>query len=284
MKKIAIQGIKGCFHHTALSIFFKKNDYEIFECTTFNSLVLAILKYKVNMGIMAIENSIVGDIISNYMLIYQYNIKIIGEIYIPIEHYLMTLPGGKIDKIRQIISHPMAILQCTNFLYKNSKIEISDYYDTAGAAKNIAINKLIGVAAIAPKIAAKIYNLEIIESNIQNFTKNFTRFIIITSLKERTLKQTISFKQRINKVSIALKLLHVKHSLLKILQIISDCNINIAKIQSIPISDQPWKYIFFLDLNVNDINSYNIMKSNMLQCKEVLELRIIGEYQNREIT
>lgn len=278
MEKIAIQGIKGCFHHTALSIFFQKKNYNILECTTFNSLVLAVLQSKVHMGIMAIENSIVGDIIANYILIYKYNLKIIAEIYIPIEHYLMTVPGETIEKIRKIISHPMAILQCTNFLHNNPKIQISDYYDTAGAAKNIAIHQYRGLAAIAPKIAAKIYNLEIIASNIQNFKKNFTRFIIITPIEKQIILEKI-----INKVSIALKLLNVKYSFFQIMKLIAEVNINITKIQSIPISDNPWQYIFFIDLEFHDQNSYTIMKNNMLKCKEVIELRIIGEYKNREI-
>lgn len=279
MKKIAIQGIKGCFHHTALSVYFQNNDYSIFEYKTFNNLVFDIFQYKVDMGIMAIENSIVGDIISNYILIYKYNLKIISEIYIPIEHYLMALHGEKIKNIKKIISHPMAILQCTKFLYKNPKIEISDYYDTAGAAKNISINRIKGLGAIAPKIAAKIYNLEIIASNIQNIKKNFTRFFIIIPFEKNFF-----LEKKINKASISLKLFNVKNSLFSIIKIISDLKINITKIQSIPISELPWQYIFFLDLEFHDMNSYIKMKDLILKSKKIIELRIIGEYKNRVIT
>lgn len=277
MKKIAIQGINGSFHHTALSILFKNKDYYLFECKTFKNLVFSLLKNKVDMGIMAIENSIVGDIISNYILIYKYNLKIISEIYIPIEHYLMALPGEKIEKIKKIISHPMAILQCTNFLQKQPKIEISDYYDTAGAAKYIYLNQIKGIAAIAPKISAKIYKLEIIESNIQNFIKNFTRFLVIT-----TIKKQIFSEKKINKASISLKLLHVKNSIFTIIKVISDLQINITKIQSIPISEKPWQYIFFIDLEFSNINSYIEMKNIIFKSKKLIELRIIGEYKNRE--
>lgn len=276
MLKIGIQGIKGSFHHIAISNIYnklqEKKDYYIYEYDSFQKLVNNIINYNINIGIMAIENSIVGDILSNYILIDKYNLKIIYEIYIPISHQLMVIPGQGIKDIKEILSHQMAILQCNNFFQKYPNIKPIEYYDTAGAAKFISNNNGLYQAAIAPKLAADIYKLEIIMHNIQDINNNYTRFFVIQHPDNKNQSNKL-----FNKASISF-IYYDNYTFYKVIQLISYLNIKILKIQSIPQIKKLWKYIIFFDLSFNDLNSYLKMKKEII--KIVNKFCIIGEYKN----
>ena len=168
--KVAIQGIKGSYHHQVAVEFFS-DDIEIDECMSFDALIDSLIKDKSDFGVMAIENSIAGSIIPNYSLIDKYGLSIIGEHYININHNLMVYPGIKFNDVKFISSHPMALLQCKDFI-KNSKKTIVEDRDTADVAKRIIENKIIDTAAIASFQAAELYGLHIIEKNIQTITDN----------------------------------------------------------------------------------------------------------------
>lgn len=272
MLKIAIQGVKGCFHHLALSTIYKNNnEYTIYECNTFIELVNIILNKEVDLGIMAIENSIVGDIISNYILLYKNKLKIISEILIPISHQLLGLFNQNIYDINEIISHPMAISQCEYFFKKYPHIKSFDYYDTAGAAKFISYNKIKGKAAIAPIISANIYKLNIIESNINSNKNNFTRFFIIKNINKYIANNNF------NKSSIILELFN-NNTLSKVIDIIYNNNIIILKIQSLPSGHTNWNYVFLFEIIFFNIDIYIKIKKIIL--KIVKKLYVIGEYQN----
>lgn len=273
MKKIAIQGIKGCFHHIAALRYFDKNSFEILECNSFKKLVQALVSNKADLGIMAIENSIAGSILTNYNLISNYDIKIIGEIYMPIKQNLMALPGQKIEDLREISSHPMAIQQCAEFLDKHSYIKISECSDTAEAARDIMEKSLPFVGAIAPLQAAKEYELEVLARDIHSACDNYTRFFIIVSSK---CEQTVP---EFNKVSLQLKLAHKIGSLSNILNTIKEENINISSIQSVPIVEKPWEYSFYIDLLIKDIEAYERMKLQFK--KQMCEFSILGQYKDR---
>ncbi|WP_185868728.1 prephenate dehydratase [Blattabacterium cuenoti] len=273
MKKIAIQGVKGCFHHAAASRYFQGCHFHLTECSTFRKLAFSVANSNVDIGIMAIENTIAGTILSNYSLLSEYNLKIVGEVYMPINHYLMAYPGQKIGDIKEIYSHPMAILQCELFLDAHPHMKISEYSDTASAAKYIASCKKRGIAAIASEMAAKEYGLEIISENIQTVTKNFTRFFVITS-------HYVNRKCYFNKASLTFKILHTIGSLSHILSFISNLGINMTKIQSIPILTRPWEYTFYIDLIFNNIKNYHRMKQDIQKIPCLHQLSIMGEYQN----
>ncbi|WP_185877087.1 prephenate dehydratase [Blattabacterium cuenoti] len=276
MKKIAIQGVKGCFHHEAVSRYFKGCNYKLIECSSFRKLASYVAKSSVDIGVMAIENSIAGTILTNYSLLSEYDLKIVGEIYIPIKHHLMAYPGQNIEGIKEIYSHPMAILQCELFIDAHPYIRIFEYSDTAAAAKYISKCKKKGIAAIASENAAKEYGLEILSKNIQTIKSNFTRFFII---KNYCKQKNISF----NKASLRLKILHATGSLSQILKFISSLGINMTKIQSIPIIQRPWEYSFYVDIIFNNIKSYEKMKKHIQKIPCLHKLSIMGEYKNGRI-
>ncbi|WP_185862393.1 prephenate dehydratase [Blattabacterium cuenoti] len=276
MKKIAIQGVKGCFHHAAVSRYFEGCNYKLMECSSFRELAISVAKSNVDIGVMAIENTIAGTILTNYSLLSEYNLKIVGEVYMPIQHHLMSTPGQYIEDIKEIYSHPMAILQCELFIDAHPYIKISEYSDTAAAAKYISICKKKGVAAIASENAAKEYGLEIISKNIQTITSNFTRFFIIkNSYKEEN--------DYFNKASLRFKIFHTTGSLSKILSMISSLGINMTKIQSIPIIQIPWEYSFYVDIIFNKIKDYEKMKKRIQKIPCLHKLSIMGEYKNGRI-
>ncbi|WP_185863504.1 prephenate dehydratase [Blattabacterium cuenoti] len=276
MKKIAIQGVKGCFHHAAVSRYFEGCNYKLMECTSFRELVTCVAKSDVDVGVMAIENSIAGTILTNYSLLSEYNLKIVGEVYMPIQHHLMAYPGQNIKDIQEIYSHPMAILQCELFIDAHPDIKISEYSDTAAAAKYISTCKKKGLAAIASENAAKEYDLEILSKNIQTIASNFTRFFIITNYYQ---EKNDSF----NKASLIFKILHTTGSLSQILSMISSLGINMTKIQSIPIIQRPWEYSFYVDIIFNNIKDYEKMKKKIQKIPCLHQLYVMGEYKNGRI-
>jgi prephenate dehydratase len=210
MKKIAIQGIKGCFHHVSLIKYLWLNEYEIVECKNFNQLSQAITNREANLGIIAIDNSIIGSIISNYIFLLNHHFKILGSIVLYIEQHLMTFFSREL-KFNEILSHPIALQQCDNFIYENTHLRIKNYSDTAIASLYIYKYMFKKKAAIASKLASKEYKLKIIDKNIQNISNNFTRFFLI---KPEPLQ--IKIKENWNISSILLKIKNFLN-LLKIL-------------------------------------------------------------------
>lgn len=271
--KIAIQGISGSYHDQVAKIYFG-NECTILDCMTFDDVVLSIKDGVSDFGVMAIENSIAGSLIPNYSLIDKNNLKIIGESYININHQLMVAPGVKIDDIKTISSHPMALLQCKDFLKNSNKLILEDK-DTAEVAKKISKNNFTDMAAIASKKAAEIYGLDIIEKNIQTIKNNETRFVILSA--EDSLNSTIEK----NKASIKLILNHSNGSLAKVLNIFNNNNINLTKIQSIPVIETPWKYSFFIDVTFTNINDYiNAIKNVKLNSELLKEF---GLYKSEKL-
>ncbi|MCT4699178.1 MULTISPECIES: prephenate dehydratase [Tenacibaculum] len=268
---IAIQGAEGSNHHKVARDFYGTT-IQLKECMSFDVLVDSLLNKTATIGIMALENTIAGSIIPNYALIDKNNLHIIGEEYLNIHHHLMALPNQQIEDIKEVCSHPMALLQCKEFFKKYPHIKLVEDVDTAEVAKRISTNKLKGVAAIAPKIAADIFNLHIIEDEIQTIKDNATRFVIIqTTAPDNGI-------DRINKASIKFQLDHKRGSLAAILNVLSDCKMNLTKIQSLPVIESPWKYSFFVDVTFNDYKDYQ--KAIAIIKIMALETKVLGTYKN----
>ena len=195
--RIAIQGIRGSNHHQVAKDYYG-DDIELVECLSFHELVDELLAGNADNGIMAIENSIAGSIIPNYALVYDKGLHIIGEYYLNIHHHLMVLKGQTIDDIQEVRSHPMALLQCREYLKSRPHLKMMEDVDTAETAKQIQANRLKGIAAIAPKVAADLYDLDIVASDIQTIKNNATRFIIVKT-KNKELP-----REDINKASVSL--------------------------------------------------------------------------------
>ena len=269
--KIAIQGIKGSFHHQVAKDYFYQN-VAVDECLSFEELVDSLLKGDSDQAVMAIENSIAGPIIPNYALIDKNNLHIIGEHYLDIIQNLMALPGQKIEDIQEVHSHPMALLQCMDFLKKYPNIKLVEDKDTAETARRIYENQIKGIAAIASETAAEMYNLEIIAPSIQTIENNMTRFVI--------LKKENSFvsEDEINRASIKFELDHKRGSLAAVLNVMSDCKLNLTKIQSLPKIETPWKYSFFVDVTFDKYEDY--AKAKALVSIMAHYFKVFGEYKN----
>ena len=270
-KIIAIQGAEGSNHHKVARDFYGDN-IQLKECMSFDALVAHLLDGSATDGVMAIENTIAGSIIPNYALIDSNNLHIVGEEYLNIHHHLMALPGQTIKSIKEVWSHPMALLQCNEFFKKYPHIKLVEDVDTAEVAKRISKENIKGVAAIAPKIAAEIFGLEVLEDDIQTIKDNSTRFVIV-----QTQKPTIS-SDLINKASLKFQLNHKRGSLAALLNVLSDCKMNLTKIQSLPVIETPWKYSFFVDVTFDQITDYQ----KLVKIIEIMaeEFKILGTYKN----
>ena len=269
-KNIGIQGIKGSFHHIVANNFFGK-EIHLAEFLSFEEMIYNLNNGKIDYAVMAIENSTAGSIIPNYALIDEYDISIVGEYYLQITHNLMALKGQSLEDIKEVQSHPMALLQCRDFFKNNSSITLVEEKDTAQIAKKIADNKLKGLGAIASELACKIYDLEIIKENIQTIKKNQTRFVILQNIRP-------SENKNINKASLKFELDHKRGSLATILNVLSDCKLNLTKIQSMPKIQTPWRYSFFVDVTFDNKEDYFKAKSIV----EIMakEFKVLGEYKN----
>lgn len=270
-KRIAIQGIRGSNHHQVARDYFG-DDIELVECLSFHGLVDQLLENKADKGVMAIENSIAGSIIPNYALVYHKNLHIIGEYYLNIHHNLMVLKGQRLEDIKEVHSHPMALLQCREYLKTQPHIKMVEDVDTAETAQRIQEHLLKDVAAIAPKVAAELYDLDIIAPEIQTIKNNATRFIIIKTRNKELPKEEI------NKASIRFITDHKRGSLAAVLNVMSDCNLNLTKIQSLPIIETPWKYAFFVDVTFDSYDYFKKAKSLLQIMSE--EFKVLGEYKN----
>jgi prephenate dehydratase len=269
--KIAIQGIKGSFHHQVAQDYYYQN-VEVDECLSFEELVDSLLSGKSDQAVMAIENSIAGPIIPNYALIDKNNLHIIGEHYLDIHQNLMALKGQQMEDILEVHSHPMALLQCMEFLKKYPDIKLVEDKDTAETARRIHQHQLKGIAAIASKTASEMYDLEILAPEIQTIKNNMTRFVIIK--KENSFVD----ENEINRASIKFELDHKRGSLAAVLNVMSDCKLNLTKIQSLPKIETPWKYSFFVDVTFEKYEDYAKAKALLTIMAEYF--KVLGEYKN----
>ena len=273
-KKVAIQGYEGSFHQVAARHFFGKN-VEVITCDTFRQVVQLGADAKLSDGaVMAIENSIAGSILPNYNLLQKSKLQVVGEVYLSISQNLLTYPGVKLEDIKEVHSHPMAILQCLDYLEKyNWKLVESE--DTALSAKVVQQNKSKHTAAIASKLAAQMFDLNIITPDIHTLKNNITRFLIVGPAKTKTSVDNA------NKASIYFQTDHSKGILAKVLAKIAQGNVNLSKLQSMPIPGSTFKYGFYADLEFD----------NLKQIEKVLEalkaltnsIRIFGMYQKGKV-
>lgn len=274
IKTVAIQGVKGSFHHIVTQQYFE-NAVDSIECLTFDRVVDSLITEECDAAIMALENSIAGSIIPNYALIDKYDLHVVGEHYLDIQHNLMALPNQSIADIKEVYSHPMALLQCKAFFRKHPHIKLVEDKDTAEVAQRIQEKQLTGIAAIASITAAEIFQLEILAHSIQTIKHNETRFVIV----KRTNSEVS--ENEINKASVKFEANHKRGSLATILNVLSDCKLNLTKIQSLPIVETPWKYAFFVDVTFEDYEDFKKAKSVIDIMGE--GFKVLGEYKKAKL-
>ncbi len=273
MKKIAIQGIKGSFHDIAAHQYFAGEDIELLCCDTFEEIFQQMRDDYSRLGLMAIENTIAGSLLHNYELLRESGMTIIGEHKLHIEHSIMCLPEDDLSTITEVNSHPVALMQCRDYLSRHPNIKVVEADDTAGSAEMISRNHLRGHAAICHAGAAPLYGMKVIEQGIEDNKHNYTRFLLVcdpwSADKLRDVHHT-------NKSSIVFSLPHEEGSLSQVLSIFSFYKINLSKIQSLPIIGREWEYMFYVDVCYDDYVRY---RQSIDAVRPLLrELKILGEY------
>ncbi len=269
--QVAIQGIAASFHEQAAFTHFKE-PIDTIECLSFHVLCETLKNDRADYAVMAIENSIAGSILPNYFLLQEYHFSIVGELYLPIHMHLLALPGVKLADVRNIESHPMAIRQCTDFLQRLSGVAVRESDDTALSARNIRERKLKDTAAIANEAAAKKFGLAILEKRIETHKKNFTRFLILT--KNGSVASA-------NKASLSFEVANEAGSLANVLTAFKEHQINLTKIQSIPIIGKPKEYSIHVDVEWKKRKNYDLALGQVL--RQTRNLNVLGEYKKSEM-
>jgi prephenate dehydratase len=270
--KIAIQGIATSFHEVAALSYFNEPISTV-ECLSFHALCESLKNGESDYAVMAIENSIAGSILPNYFLLQSYHFSIVGELYLPIHMHLLALPGVKLEDVKCIESHPMAIRQCTEFIHTLKGVEVRESDDTALSAKRVKELKLKDTAAIANEFAAKKYGLQILEKRIETNKKNFTRFLILSKRSNGKIES--------NKASLSFEVANEVGSLAEALMTFKNYSINLTKIQSIPIIGKPSEYSIHIDVEWKKRKSYDDAMREVL--RQVKNLNVLGEYKKAKV-
>lgn len=271
--KVAIQGKQGSFHHIVAQRYFGAQ-LDLLPCDTFDDTIQTLVDGESEQAVLAIENSIAGSIIPNYALIDQNDLKIVGEYGLSIHHNLMGLSGQTIKDLKEVHSHPMALLQCKNFFQQHPHIRLVEAEDTAEEAQRISKNQIKGIGAIASQEAAELYQLTVFATSIQTIKNNVTRFVIVQR------KGDLVSKSQINKAALKFTLDHQRGSLAAVLNVMSDCQLNLTKIQSLPVIETPGKYAFFVDVTFDDFTHYE--KARKLIAIMASKFKILGEYAQHQ--
>lgn len=273
MKKIAIQGIQGSFHDIAAHRYFAGEELEMLYCDTFEEVVARMKDDRSVIGMMAIENTIAGSLLSNYELLRASGASVVGEYKLHIRHSIMCLPEDDWSDIREVNSHPVALMQCRNFLAKHPTFKMVEHADTAGAARDIAKKGMRGHAALCHAAAAKLYGMKVLEDGIEDNKHNFTRFLVLANPIEA---DSLRERNRANKSSLVFTLPHTSGSLSHVLSIFDFYRINLTKIQSLPIIGSEWEYLFYVDVTYDDPVRYHQSVEAVRPLTS--ELKMLGEY------
>lgn len=272
-KRVTIQGIAGCYHEAAARAYFGEEEIETVACATFAEMFDRMALDRSLLGIIAIENTIAGSLLQNHELLRKSNLNIVGEYKLRISHVLAALPGETLDDILEVNSHPMALMQCGEFLKAHPRMKLVEKDDTAGSAQEIAQHHLTGHAAICGRLAAQIYGLNILAEGIETNKRNFTRFLVVA---DPLYSDWLTAGKRINKASLVFSLPHTQGSLSKVLTILSFYDINLSKIQSMPIIGREWEYRFYIDLTFDNFTRY---KQSLDAIRPLTKnFKILGEY------
>jgi prephenate dehydratase len=271
--KVSIQGYEGSFHQSAARFFFG-DDVEVIPCSTFREVVKIAANPKESTGgVMAIENSIAGSILPNYNLLKKSDLTIVGEVYLQIGQNLLVNRGVTLDDIREVHSHQMAIQQCLEFLDRyNWKLVETE--DTALSAKHVHQHKSKHIAAIASRLAADLFDLDVIAPNIQTMKNNYTRFLVLQPEKSSVIVENA------NKASVNFHTDHSKGSLARVLTKIADLGVNLSKLQSFPIPGSDWKYSFHADMEFDAVDRFEKVMQEIKPVTE--ELKVYGVYKKGE--
>ena len=273
-RRVAIQGVPGCYHDAAARGYFAGEQVTPVPCDTFPALFESMADDASLLGIVAIENTIAGSLLANHELLRQSNLAIVGEYKMRISHVIAALPGQTIDELSEVNSHPMALLQCEQYIRRHPNLKVIETFDTAGSALEIAERQLTGHAAICGEYAAELYGLNILDRGIETNKRNFTRFLVMAD--PITAAEMRPAGTDPDKSSIVFSLPHTQGALSKVLTIFSFYDINLSKIQSLPIIGREWEYRFYVDLTFDNYTRY---RQSIDAVRPLInDFKILGEY------
>lgn len=275
MKRIAIQGLPGSFHDIAAHQYFEGEQIQLICCDTFEDVFATLSHDPTAIALVAIENTIAGSLLHNYELLRQSDTTVVGEHKLHISHCICCLPGDDWETISEIHSHPVALMQCREFLAKHTGLKAVESDDTAGAAKHISENQRHGWAAICSSGAASLYGMKILEDHIEDNKHNFTRFLVLCRPGKADFLRPLEMA---DKASLVFSLPHEEGSLSQVLSILSFYRINLTKIQSLPIIGHEWEYLFYVDVTYDNLTRYRQSIDAIAPLTK--ELKILGEYRN----
>ena len=279
MKRVAIQGQAGSFHDIAVQHYFGLEQVQLIFCATFEMVFENIKRDPTVIGMVAIENTIAGSLLHNYELLRDSGVTVVGEHKLHIQHAICCLPDDSWDTLREVHSHPVALMQCRQFLANRPELKAVEAEDTAGAAEYIAQHQCRGTAAICHAEAARMNGLKVLEDAIEDNKHNFTRFLVVCDPRKADFMRPLD---KTDKASLVFSLPHEEGSLSKVLTILSFYNINLTKIQSLPIIGQEWEYLFYVDVTYNNLIRYRQSIDAIIPLTR--ELKILGEYNNGKQT
>ncbi len=275
MKRVAIQGQAGSFHDIAVQHYFGEEQVQLIYCSTFEMVFENIKRDPTIIGMVAIENTIAGSLLYNYQLLRDSGVTVVGEHKLHIQHSICCLPEDDWDTLHEVHSHPVALMQCRNFLANCPELKAVEVEDTAGAAEYIAYHQCRGVAAICHAEAARMNGLKVLQDAIEDNKHNFTRFLVVCNPRKADFMRPLD---KTDKASLVFSLPHEEGSLSKVLTILSFYNINLTKIQSLPIIGQEWEYLFYVDVTYTNLTRYRQSIDAIIPLTR--ELKILGEYNN----
>ncbi len=275
MKRIAIQGQNGSFHDIAARQYFEHEQVQVICCNTFEDVFTQIKCDPTIVGMTAIENTIAGSLLHNYELLRDSGTTVVGEHKLHIRHCLCCMPEDTWETIDEVHSHPVALMQCRQFLSAHPALKAVETDDTAGAAENIMARHLRGKAAICHASAALLNGMKVLEDSIEDNKHNFTRFLVVCDPRKADFMRPL---EKSDKASLVFSLPHEEGSLSKVLTILSFYNINLTKIQSLPIIGHEWEYMFYVDVTYDNLTRYRQSIDAIIPLTK--ELKILGEYQN----
>ena len=259
--------------------YFEGEDIELICCDTFEQVFDEMKKDSNAVGVAAIEHTIAGSLLHNYDLLRESGAQIVGEHKLRISHSIMCLPDEDWKDITEVNSHPVALMQCREFLKKHPEFKVVETDDTAGSAKNISLHQMRGHAAICSKAAAPLYGMKILEEGIETNKHNFTRFLV---LADPWQAEELSTPTLSNHASIVFSRPHNEGSLSQVLSIFSFYKINLTKIQSLPIIGREWEYMFYIDIMYNDYTRYRQSIDAVRPLTK--QMKILGEYKEGRST
>lgn len=275
MTRVAIQGVPGSFHDIAAHQYFEGEEIELICCDTFEQVFQSMKNDPLVIALVAIENTIAGSLLHNYELLRESKQTIVGEFKLRIKHSIMCLPEDDWSDIVEVNSHPVALMQCRDFLSTREGIKVVEVADTAGAAADIRARQLRGHAAICHKDVASIYNMKVLQEGIETNKHNFTRFLVLANPCHAEELRNIA---EANKSSLVFTLPHEEGSLSAILSVLSFYKLNLTKIQSLPIIGKEWQYMFYIDLSFEDHTRYRQAINAITPLTR--ELQLLGEYKD----